>query len=250
VEAAVSPASSTTTSVEHHDASSTPTKSRDHADHSPVSAENASILYSVETAKLCGAGTCSGETMGSSTNIPPSDSEESLSHVTRNSIEDLPSSVPRSPKSLQALPQRDESPQTFDDILQEDAVPTVSPSPSPTKIMSSMSPRRLFKKKLTVNIGGAEFNLERKKRPLSPFTSGGMLRKLVPATPPSAPPTLTHFGPTVRDEVQKLEERYGTTKGEVSGDREHPEPVKRTTRAERGGRQLMSFLNRRVANHS
>jgi hypothetical protein len=249
VEGSFSRASSTTASVEYHDASSTLTRTCRPGDGSSSTAGDASSVYSVEIPRLSRPDASGGKTTSSDANIPPSDSEESLSHVTRDSIEDLPSSVPRSPKSPTALPQGDDSPQTFEAILRECPDPTASPSRSPTKIMSSMSPRRLFKKKLTVNIGGAEFNLERKKRPLSPFTSGGMLRKLVPATPPSAPPTLTHFGPTVRDEVQKLEERYSSTKGNVDDDRECADTVKRTTRAERGGRQLMNFLNRRIANH-
>lgn len=111
------------------------------------------------------------------------------------------------------------------------------PPPSPTK--SPLSPRRRLKKNLSVTINGVEFNLERKKRPLSPFTSGGLLRRLAPD---SAPPNVAEFGPTVRDEVYKLDERERKSKTE-----QPPVPaLKRTTRIERGGEQLMSFLGRRI----
>lgn len=187
---------------------------------------------------------------GSQSFVPPSDSEESLSLVTKDSIEDLPSTVPRSPKTpkspkksltINTTTSFDRSPQTFEEIFDsktkdEDKIEIAT---SPSKI-SSISPRRLFKKKLTVNINGTEFNIERKKRPLSPFNSGGLLRKLVP---PSAPPTLTEFGPTVKDEVEKLEERMRRADAEAP---EVPRVIRRTTRAERGGRQLMGFLGRRL----
>lgn len=164
--------------------------------------------------------------------LPPSQSEESLSIVTKDSIENLSSGVPRSPKSPNKSPK---SPMTFDEILADGAEPDMSP-PSPSR--SRLSPRRLLKKDMTVKINGAEFDLERRRRPLSPFTSSGMLRKLVA----SAPPATTDFGPTVKDEVEKLEERVRRNDGE-----EPPMPqIKRTTRAERGGSQLMGFLARRI----
>lgn len=173
--------------------------------------------------------------------IPPSDSDQSLSIVTKDSIEDLPSSVPRSPKSGKSP---SKSPGTFEEILEnnETEIEHTKPPPSPSRF--PLSPRRLFKKKLTVNINGTEFDLERKKRPLSPFTSAGMLRKLVP---PSAPAAMTEFGPTVKDEVEKLEERV-----RQSGNETPPVPpvIRRTTRAERGGRQLMGFLGRRLGTRS
>lgn len=130
------------------------------------------------------------------------------------------------------------SPQTFEEILESKSVDNPPPPPSPAK--SPISPRRLFKKKLTVSISGTEFNIERKRRPLSPFTSGGMLRKLIP---PSAPPAVTEFGPTVKDEVEKLEERMRKADDHTP---EVPKVIRRTTRTERGGRQLMGFLNKRL----
>jgi hypothetical protein len=159
--------------------------------------------------------------------IPVSDSDESLSIVTKDSIEDLPSTVPRSPKSAKfqdegRSPTEDET----HNVHQER-----SNSSSPPR-----SPRRTLKKKLTVNLNGADFDLEKKRRPLSPFTSGGMLRKLTGGgAPPSAPAAVTEFGPRVEDEVQQ------STKAVTRGD-----SLKRTTRSERGGRSLMGFLGRRV----
>lgn len=178
--------------------------------------------------------------------MPPSASDESLSLITKDSIEGLLSMVPRSPKTLKSPLSIDpsisegRSPQTFEDILDKTEGNGENPKPPASPTNSFMSPRRLFKKKLTVNINGTEFNLERKKRPLSPFNSGGMLRKLVP---PSAPPTLTEFGPTVKDEVRKLEQRMRTADADAP---EVPKVTKRTTRAERSGRQLVGFLNRRL----
>lgn len=186
--------------------------------------------------------------VGSQSFVPPSDSEESLSLVTKDSIEDLPSTVPRSPKTpttsptIKASISTERSPQSFEEILDTKPPEADKPNPlppSPSKL-SAISPRRLFKKKLTVNINGTEFNIERKKRPLSPFTSGGMLRKLVP---PSAPPSITEFGPTVKDEVEKLEQRMRRADSNTP---EVPMLVRRTTRTERGGRQLMGFLNKRL----
>ncbi|KPI36749.1 uncharacterized protein AB675_11828 [Cyphellophora attinorum] len=184
---------------------------------------------------------------------PPSESEESLSLVTKDSIEDLPSSVPRSPKSPKSprSPRSPKSPlrhaETFDEILENspEALPPPPPPPSPTK-MSRLSPRRLLKNDMTVKINGTEFNIERRpSRPLSPFTSGGMLRKLVPS---SAPPNVTEFGPTVRDEVEKLEERVRRNDGEAP-----PMPVVKlttTTRVERGGSRLIGFLAGRISKRS
>jgi hypothetical protein len=157
------------------------------------------------------------------TYIPPSDSDESLSIVTKDSIEDLPSATRRSPRSSK-FPANVHG---QDDKGGRGGSPAASPP---------LSPRRRLKKKLTVNIDGAEFNLGHKKRPLSPFTSSGMLRKFTGGVPPSAPAAVTEFGPTLEDEVQekmKLEEQKSET-------------LRRTTRAERGGKSLMSFLGRRL----
>ena len=161
---------------------------------------------------------------GLETYLPPSDSEDSLSIVTRDSIEDLPSTVPRSPKSTN-FPSRVHD-------AGADREPDVSPSQSPPQ-----SPRRRLKKNLTVNISGAEFDLEPRKRPLSSFTSSGMLRKLTGGVPPSAPAAVTEFGPTLEEEVQEK------MKAEVK-----PAHLRTTTRAERGGKSLMGFLGRRIGN--
>jgi hypothetical protein len=155
--------------------------------------------------------------------VPVSDSDESLSIVTKDSIEDLPSTVPRSPKSAKF-------PDELRTLPNEESQQERPNSSSPPR-----SPRRTLKKKLTVNLNGADFDLEKKRRPLSPFTSGGMLRKLTGGSAPSAPAAVTEFGPRVEDEVQQ------STETVIRGD-----SLKRTTRSERGGRGLMGFLGRRV----
>ena len=162
--------------------------------------------------------------IASDTYLPPSDSDEDLSIVTRDSIEDLPSSVPRSPKSprLQAL---------SDDGTESH--PLNRPSSPPE---APRSPRRRLKKRLTLNLNGAEFDLEKKKRPLSPFTHGGMLRKFVP---PSAPAAVTEFGPSIQEEIK-------SSSTSLPMEAQGKEPT-RTTRVERGGKTLMGFLSRRVA---
>ena len=164
--------------------------------------------------------------VASDTNLPPSDSDEELSIVTRDSIEDLPSTVPRSPKSprLQAL---------ADDSNDHHQLNTVS-----SPIEAPRSPRRRLKKKLTINLNSAEFDLEQKKRPLSPYTNSGMLRKFVP---PSAPAAVTEFGPSIHDEIDRRTSNDNQRSASQEG------PPARTTRAERGGRSLMGFLSRRVA---
>ncbi|KAI9872308.1 MAG: hypothetical protein M1823_008208, partial [Watsoniomyces obsoletus] len=84
------------------------------------------------------------------TYIPPSDSDESLSIVTKDSIEDLPSTIRRSPRSSK-FPAKVHG---QDDKSARGGSPDASPP---------LSPRRRLKKKLTVNIDGAEFDLGQKK---------------------------------------------------------------------------------------
>jgi hypothetical protein len=145
--------------------------------------------------------------------------------VTRDSIEDLPSTVPRSPRSPR--------PHALSEEMKEGhAVPLKSSPLEPPR-----SPRRRLKKKLTVNLNGVDFNLEKNKRPLSPFTSSGMLRKLIP---PSAPAAVTEFGPTIREEIEGNSSCVGRIK-------DCKERTTKTTRAERGGNSLMGFLSRRLA---
>ncbi|KAJ4511736.1 hypothetical protein HRR83_004225 [Exophiala dermatitidis] len=165
------------------------------------------------------------QALGKAAHIPISDSDDSLSVRTKDSIEELPSSVPWSPKS--SRPAEKKAP---DGCRQLDPEMPASPTRSPK------SARQRLKKKLTVTINGAEFDIERKKRPLSPFTSGGVLRKA--SMPQTAPPALTEFGPTVEDEVRE----------QMSREIRHVEakPVYRTTSAERGGSKLMGFLSRRI----
>lgn len=108
--------------------------------------------------------------------------------------------------------------------------------PSPTK---SPLTRKGLRRKLTLNIDGADFDLEKKRRPLSPFTTGGLLRKT--SLPQTAPASVTEFGPSVEDEVRA---RLGEGKGE------HGKVNKSkcwSTSSERGGKSLMGLLGRRMA---
>jgi hypothetical protein len=240
----VDTSSSSTTSSDYHDAASAHTLEtvEDPPDDTtststPKQTKNSPLKHSA-------SGITHSTSVGSQSFVPPSDSEESLRLVTKNSIEDLPSMVSRSPKTpvsplkMHPVVSPEKSPRTFEEIF--DSNVSEQPAKHSSPLRSAISPRRLFKKKLTVNINGTEFNVERKKRPLSPFNSGGMLRKLVP---PSAPPSVTEFGPTVKDEVEKLEERLRLASAETP---EVPKIIRRTTRTERGGRQLMGFLNKRL----
>ncbi|OAP57489.1 hypothetical protein AYL99_08227 [Fonsecaea erecta] len=168
----------------------------------------------------------------SSVNVCLSDSDDSLSVRTKDSIEDLSSRFTRSPRSPRSPSRRDKS--TDDERRKRDA--EIPPSPSP----SARSPRQRLRKKLTVNINGANFDVDRKRRPLSPFTSGGMLRKA--CVPQTAPASVTEFGPTVEEEIRpKLQ------KSKAETDAKPEKGGFRTTSEERGGKRLMGFLGRRIA---
>lgn len=160
------------------------------------------------------------------TDIPFSDSDDSLSVKTKDSIEELPSSVTRSPKSP-----RSPGKGLLHKVGKAEAEMPLSPTRSPKPA------RQRLKKKLTVKINGANFDIETKKRPLSPFTSTGVLRKMLPQT---APATVTEFGPTVEDEIRA---QIDTVKPGIAV----KETIRRTTSAERGGKKLMGFLGRRLA---
>ena len=163
------------------------------------------------------------------THVAQRNSDESLRMITKDSIEDLRSDVPRSPRSAAKS-----APPTKTEF----AIPEV-----PGRVHTS--PKKLQRKKLTLRLNGAEFDIEKKekKRPLSPFTRGGMLRRMMSPVPPSAPAALTEFGPTIADEVEQ----------EMRVEKECAEKRLReraklasTTRAERGGRMLLGFLGKRV----
>jgi len=155
-----------------------------------------------------------------------SDSDDSLSVKTKDSIEELASNVSRSPKSP-----KNKSPRAK--ILETREVP-----PSPTR---SPLQRKGLRRKLTLTLDGADFDLEKKKRPLSPFTSGGLLRKASLPQPQTAPAAVTEFGPSIEDEVRaKLEESKG-------GEGNIRKPRYWSTSSERGGKSLMGFLSRRMA---
>lgn len=165
----------------------------------------------------------------SSAHIPISDSDDSLSVRTKDSIEELSSAVPRSPKSSRS-PKKDRN------EIGRGIAPEMPPSPS----RSPGSARQRLKKKLTVNINGADFDIERRKRPLSPFTSGGVLRKS--SLPQTAPAAVTEFGPTVDEEV-----RSRLQKSKPGPENTAEKNSLRTTSAERSGKKLMGFLGRRIA---
>ncbi|KIW73174.1 hypothetical protein PV04_01312 [Phialophora macrospora] len=157
------------------------------------------------------------------TRVPLSGSNDSLSIKTKDSIEELQSSVRRSPRSPM-------SPKTKKDS----EIP-----PSPTR--SPKSPRRRLTKKLTVTTNSAISDLERKVRPLSPFTGGGMLRK-ASLQAQTAPDSAMEFGPTDEEEVRaNLQEDKTETLAKTQ------KCILRTTAEERGGNRLMGFLARRFA---
>jgi hypothetical protein len=109
-------------------------------------------------------------------------------------------------------------------------IKTTPPTKSPKK----------SRKSLKVQINGAEFELEKdNKRPLSPFTSAGMLRRLLSPTPPSAPAAITAFGQTIDDEV-------GGMLAEMESGGEARISMQRTTRTERSGGILGRILKKRI----
>ncbi len=121
-----------------------------------------------------------------------------------------------------------------------------SVSPEPEAALSSFpKSSKKARPSLTVQINGVQFDLEKekKKRPLSPFTPGGRLRRLLSPQPPSAPARITAFGPTIDDEVNEMlaemESGGQTNNGRVDS--------RRTTRAERGGGLLSRILGKRIS---
>lgn len=159
-----------------------------------------------------------------SESIAMSDSGDSLSVKTKDSIEELASNVSRSPRS----PKR-KSPRRI-------LLDATEPPPSPTR---SPLARRGLGRKLTLTIDNTNFDLDKKKRPLSPFTGGGLLRKV--SFPQTAPASVTEFGPSVDDEV-----RAGL-QGKEAEEGRFPKAKYWSTSGERGGKSLMGFLGRRMA---
>lgn len=198
---------------------STNLHSQDTAGFSPVKKESADVSSERHANLLTNPAS-------TTSNIPLSDSDDSLSVKTKDSIEELPSSVTRSPKSP-----RSPGKGLLHKMGKAEAEMPLSPTRSPK------SARHRLKKKLTVKINGADFDIETKKRPLSPFTSTGVLRKMLPQT---APATVTEFGPTVEDEIRA---QIDTAKSDIAV----KQTVRKTTSAERGGKKLMGFLGRRLA---
>lgn len=152
------------------------------------------------------------------------DSDDSLSVKTKDSIEELTSNVSRSPRSPKKKSPRKMNVQTNE----------IPPSPSKSPLA-----RKGMRRKLTLTIDGADFDLDRKKRPLSPFTGGGLLRKV--SIPHTAPATVTEFGPSVEEEVRAGLKTRRVEEGRSSGVRCW------STTSERGGKSLMGFLGRRMA---
>lgn len=121
---------------------------------------------------------------------------------------------------------------------------SISPAAEAALSSSSKSSKKA-RPSLTVQINGVEFELEKekKRRPLSPFTPGGRLRRLLSPQPPSAPARITAFGPTIDDEVNEMlaeMESGGPGSNERVGNR-------RTARAERGGGMLSRILGKRIS---
>ncbi|EXJ64386.1 hypothetical protein A1O7_00722 [Cladophialophora yegresii CBS 114405] len=168
-----------------------------------------------------------GRTVEASTRskqIKLSESNDSLSIKTKDSIEELQSNVRRSPRSPVLLKAKRDS-----------EIP-----PSPTR--SPKSPRRRLTKKLTVDTKSAESNFEGSNRPLSPFTSGGMLRK-ASVQPQTIPGSFIEFRPTDEEEGKgKSQERGTETLAKTQ------KSTLRTSAEERGGKGIIGFLARRFTN--
>jgi hypothetical protein len=102
--------------------------------------------------------------------------------------------------------------------------------------------KRALRKKLTININNSNFNIENRRRPLSPFTKGGYLRSRVQSPmPPSAPAALTLYGPSIQDEVEAKQTLKRLTQ-KMQKQRSH-----KTTREARNGASLLAVLGRRIA---
>ncbi|KAJ9609151.1 hypothetical protein H2200_006923 [Cladophialophora chaetospira] len=166
------------------------------------------------------------KTSQSLSRIHLSGSDDSLSVKARDSLEDLPSSVTRSPRSPK-------SPKSS----KRDTVSEIPPSPT----RSPQSSRQTLVKKLTITTNEGGLDEEGKKGALSPFTRGGLLRK-ASLPPRTAPASVTEFGPTVEEEVMaKMHEE----KQEMEANAQ--KSALRTTAEERGGKKLIGFLSRRFA---
>lgn len=159
--------------------------------------------------------------------IPLTDSEGSLSTMTCDSIEDLPSQVPRSPQRPNRQSSLRGGHQDADSLSEI--------------FIKSQSPPKQNKKTLTINVKAAQTIAdEAKKRPMSPFTSGGMLRRILGPASQSAPapaPILTtstarQFDPSHLNRSTQPE--TSVTKVDVASKLQHP----------RTGKSLMSFLSR------
>ncbi len=184
-------------------------------------------------------------------------SDASLRIVTKDSIENL--ALPAPPNiTLSAPPQKtifsiENSPIT-DSSKTACSAPAEKTAFSTDEITPASPPKssKKCRKALKVQINGADFDLEKDTtRPLSPFTSSGMLRRLLSPMPSSAPANITAFGPTIDDEVAgMLTEMESGREGKSKGKGKEKEKAKvclaRTTRAERGGGILRRILGKRI----
>lgn len=156
---------------------------------------------------------------GTESCLSHNDSGDSLSILTKDSVEDLNSAVSRSPKTVEKNWKSDDrSPHNY-----------VPPSPS-------LSPRRRFKKRLTVNHGGAGLDFQGLQRPLSPF-AGLKLRKLISS---SAPYALTDSGLDVEGAVRprQCEDNRSNSAEDTFEER---------VRKDRSNRSWVEFLGKRFA---
>lgn len=107
-----------------------------------------------------------------------SDADDSLSLKTKDSIEDLRNSVPRSPhsptkaKSTSPGKARSEVPPSPTGPL---GGAFLNPLGSPTKLRK----KQKLKEKAIANSEGAESDPEKNRRPWSPFTSSNALKKII-----------------------------------------------------------------------
>jgi len=212
------------------------------------------------------------------TQVLPLASLSSVAARIKDSIEDLPSMVPRSPQldefgkrlSLRSSSGGDDGPPAptlsrpaaaaSQPLSPTHKVPHIDlPSPleeephSPTRLPHQTAKRN--KLNLTLTLNGATFDLERKRtRPLSPFTSGGFLRRLVSTPEPlSAPATVTNIQPTfgeVAADRMKEMKLADSARSQQKAHSSKAKVVERTTRAQRNGHFLIGFLGRRIDRRS
>ena len=212
-----------------------------------------------------------GKTAVTRSMLRSTDSDQSLLSQAKDSVEDLRSTVSRSPRSSDRSsrsPRRDHS--------------EIPPSPtrpfdeSANKLLRSPSKLRKKqrqKEQLIVNLAETEFSIESRRRPVSPFGEGFFRRIVSGGRSPgvetraeelglsgealSATATVTEFPLGVWEEVEELEraqrewaeakQRVTGKQAEAQGSKTKLPICERTTQEKRGGKGLMGLLGRRVS---